>query len=50
MKFRMDETVKILKADPGINKASASFKTMMKTLQQEGQVDLGGVRELFCSD
>lgn len=37
MKFRMGESVKTLKGDPGLSKAGVSLKTMVKTLQQEGQ-------------
>lgn len=37
MKFRMGESVKTLKGDLGLSKAGVSLKTMVKTLQQEGQ-------------
>lgn len=36
MKFRMGETLRVLKGDFGLSKAGIPLKTMVKTLQREG--------------
>ena len=37
MKFKMGETLMILKGDPSLCKSGVSLKAIMKELQQQGQ-------------